>query len=111
MILIDIVRAGSSLRKLSAQDLSLKKAYSVYQLVQQMNKHLQYFDDNREKIAPLADIDAPELRELLLTEIEDTFNPIDINITENVELSVLDIMNLNGFINFIEPEEEDKEEK
>lgn len=109
MKLIDIVRAGSSLRKLSTQDLSLKKAYAVFKLIEHLNIHLKYFDENRERIAPLADINSPELEELLLSDIDDTFDAIDIDISEKVEISALDIMNLNGFINFIEPGEKEEE--
>lgn len=98
-----IVNAVSAMRKLSEQDLSLKKAYEVYKLIKIMNEHLGYFDENREKISQLADNQDKELEDLLSTEIElPDFQKVQINLNEKVSISPLDLMELENFIDFID---------
>lgn len=103
MKLYEIVKAGASLRKLIGQDLSLKTAYRLSLLVDGMNKHLSYFDRNREKIAPLADKGDAELDALLQEEVDFHPEKVTVSLDEGVKLSTSDVMNLREFVEFEEP--------
>lgn len=98
-----IVNSVSALRKMANQDLSLKTAYETYKLIKIMNEHLGYFDDNREKISKLADNQDKELEALLKTEVElADFQKVKVSLKENVNMSALDLMELEEFIEFTE---------
>lgn len=98
-----IVNSVASLRKMANQDLSLKTAYETYKLIKIMNEHLGYFDDNRERISKLADNQDKELEALLQTEVElADFQKVKVSLKENVNMSAMDLMDLEEFIEFIE---------
>lgn len=98
-----LVSAVAGLRKLSAQDLKLKTAYDIYKLINFFNPHLDYFDSNREKIAELADNQDKELAELLDIDIEiGDFQKVKVSLSENANLTALDILSLEPFIDFVE---------
>ena len=98
-----IVNSVSALRKMASQDLSLKTAYETYKLIKIMNEHLGYFDDNREKISELADNQDKELEALLQTEVElVNFQKVKVSLKENVNMSAMDLMELEEFIEFTE---------
>ncbi len=98
-----IVNSVSALRKMANQDLSLKTAYETYKLIKTMNEHLGYFDDNREKISELADNQDKELEALLQTEVElVNFQKVKVSLKENVNMSAMDLMELEEFIEFTE---------
>lgn len=98
-----IVNSVAALRKMASQDLSLKTAYETYKLIKIMNEHLGYFDDNREKISELADNQDKELEALLQTEVElVNFQKVKVSLKENVNLSAMDLMELEEFIEFTE---------
>ena len=81
----------------------MKTAYETYKLIKIMNEHLGYFDDNREKISELADNQDKELEALLQTEVElVNFQKVKVSLKENVNLSAMDLMELEEFIEFTE---------
>lgn len=102
MKLYKIVNAGASLRRLITQELSLKTAYHLRLLVDQLNGHLGYFDENRERISKLADHGDAELDALLQEEVDISIHKVKIRLDENVRLSVEDIMRLEGFVDFVD---------
>lgn len=102
MKLYKIVNAGASLRRLITQELSLKTAYHLRLLVDQLNGHLGYFDENRERISKLADHGDAELDALLQEEVDISIHKVRIRLDENVRLSVEDIMRLEGFVDFVD---------
>ena len=68
-----------------------------------MNEHLGYFDDNRERISKLADNQDKELEALLQTEVElVNFQKVKVSLKENVNMSAMDLMELEEFIEFTE---------
>nr|DAF20578.1 MAG TPA: hypothetical protein [Caudoviricetes sp.]DAK80267.1 MAG TPA: hypothetical protein [Caudoviricetes sp.] len=68
-----------------------------------MNEHLGYFDDNRERISKLADNQDKELEALLQTEVElADFQKVKVSLKENVNMSAMDLMELEEFIEFTE---------
>ena len=98
-----IVSSVSALRKMANQDLSLKAAYETYKLIKIMNEHLGYFDEHREKISELADNKDKELEDLLQTEVElADFQKVKVSLKENVNMSAMDLMELEEFIEFTE---------
>lgn len=98
-----IVSSVSALRKMANQDLSLKAAYETYKLIKIMNEHLGYFDEHREKISELADNKDKELEALLQTEVElADFQKVKVSLKENVNMSAMDLMELEEFIEFTE---------
>ncbi len=98
-----IVNSVAALRKMASQDLSLKTAYETYKLIKIMNEHLGYFDDNRERISKLADNQDKELEELLQTEVElADFQKVKVSANEKVNMTALDLMELEDFIEIIE---------
>jgi hypothetical protein len=106
MKLYEIVNAVTPLRKLVAQDLSLKTAYRVSKLVDKLNTHLTYFDQNRDRIAKLADNDSKELDELLDEDIDLDADKVQISLDEPVKLSAGDIGSLEKFIEFVDADVE-----
>lgn len=108
MKLYEIVNAGTSLRKLFVQDLSLKTSYRLSLLVDALNPHLAYFDSNHERIAKLADDRDKQLDELLQEEVELTVNKVRVSIEEAARLSVADIQTLKEFIDFYEENADDE---
>lgn len=98
-----IVNSVAALRKMASQDLSLKTAYETYKLIKIMNEHLGYFDDNRERISKLADNQDKELEELLQIEVElADFQKVKVSANEKVNMTALDLMELEDFIEIIE---------
>ena len=81
----------------------MKTAYETYKLIKIMNEHLGYFDDNRERISKLADNQDKELEALLQTEVElANFQKVKVSLKENVNMSAMDLMELEEFIEFTE---------
>lgn len=107
MKLYEIVNAGASLRKLFVQDLSLKTSYRLSLLVDKLNPHLSYFDNNRERIAKLADDRDEQLDTLMQEEVELTVDKVRVSVDEAARLSVADIQALKDFVEFYEEEEKD----
>jgi len=68
-----------------------------------MNEHLGYFDENRDRICELADNQDKELNELLETEVElADFQKVKVSLSEKMNMSALDLMELEEFIDFTE---------
>ena len=81
----------------------MKTAYETYKLIKIMNEHLGYFDDNRERISKLADNQDKELETLLQTEVElADFQKVKVSANEKVNMTALDLMELEDFIEIIE---------
>ena len=106
MKLYEIVSAGASLKKLFVQDLSLKTSYRLSLLVDKLNPHLSYFDNNRERITKLADDQDEQLDALMQEDVELTVDMVRVSIDEAARLSIADIQALKGFVEFYEPESE-----
>ena len=118
MQLKTIVLAAPALGKLSAGDLELRLAYKLKNLVSMLQKDVDFFIEQRQKIfekygtskedgsfdfsaenEPKA---AAELEELLEMEVTPEVEAIDIPITENLLLSANDIGLLMPFVHFKE---------
>lgn len=106
MKLYEIVNAGAALRKLFVQDLSLRTAYRLSLLVDKLNPHLSYFDNNRERIAKLADDRDEQLDALMQEDAELAVDKVRVSISEAAKLSVADIQALKNFVEFYEEKEE-----
>lgn len=75
-----------------------------------MNEHLDYFDKNRERICELADNQDKELEALLQTEVElADFQKVKVSLSEKVNMSALELMELEGFIEFTEQPQKEKD--
>ena len=102
MKLYQVVNAGASLRRLIVQELSLRTAYKLNLLVDQINPHLSYFDSNRERISKLADTGDAELEALLEEDVDINISKVQIRLDEDAKLSAIDVMQLNGFVEFVD---------
>ena len=114
MQLKTIVLAAPALGKLSAGDLELRLAYKLKNLVSMLQKDVDFFIEQRQKIFEkygtaqkdgtfTFDNDASlELEALLDMEVEAEYQTLEIPVTEDLRLSVHDIDALTPFICFTE---------
>ena len=118
MQLKTIVLAAPALGKLSAGDLELRIAYKLKNLVSMLQKDVDFFIEQRQKIFEkygtaqkdgtfTFDNDAEkkaslELEALLDMEVEAEYQTLEIPVTEDLRLSVHDIDALTPFICFTE---------
>lgn len=83
--------------------MSLRTAYQLSLLVDQLNPHLGYFDSNMERISALADAKNIELDALLQEEVDlEITQKVQVQLNENISLSASDVMNLRNFVEFVE---------
>ena len=83
--------------------MSLRTAYQLSLLVDQLNSHLGYFDSNMERISALADAKNIELDALLQEEVDlEITQKVQVQLNENISLSASDVMNLRNFVEFVE---------
>ena len=102
MKLIEIVNARCSLQKLIAQDLPLRTAFQIVDLVEKCNRHLGFFSQMRQKLGALPD--ETKLAELENFEVSDLGElPIEIFATDSMRLSAADLKALEPFVKFILP--------
>lgn len=117
-----MVLAANALSKLANCDLNIQTAYKLNQVVSIIQKEIDFFSNQRQKIfekyGKLNEkgefIITKEneskvekaIEEILDIESETEIIPIKIPITENIQLSVNDLMFLEPFITFYEPKEE-----
>lgn len=101
MKLINIVNARYALQKLIAQDLPLRTAYALVNLVEKCNRHLSFFSQMRQTLG--AEPDEDKLRELENFEVEDldASAPVEVKAAENLRLSASDIKVLEPFVRFV----------
>ena len=100
MKLIDIVSARGSLQKLIAQDLPLRTAFAVVELVEKCNQHLRFFSQERQKLGALPD--EAKLAELENFDIPNLDGlPLEIFADESLRLSAADVKALEPFVRFI----------
>ncbi len=100
MKLINIVNARGALQKLVAQDLPLKTAFEIVELVDKCNRHLQFFSQERQKLGALPD--EQKLAELESFDVPDLDNlPIEIVADDSLRLSAADVKALGPFVRFI----------
>ena len=100
MKLINIVNARGSLQKLVAQDLPLRTAFEVMELVEKCNRHLGFFSQERQKLGALPD--DKKLSDLEHFEVSDLDGPpIEIRADDNLRLSAADVKALEPFVRFI----------
>lgn len=108
MKIFEIVNASTALRRLVNQDMPLKTAYWLTRLVDKLNTHLSYFDQNMERIQKLADNKDSELDALLQEEVEVDFKKVTIVLDDRIRISTSDILTLrDNFIDFVDPDGEE----
>ena len=108
-----VVDALPSLKKLAAQDLSIKKLYKISKLLGNLDSEVAFYDEQRNKILSKycdivgnryvpreADADKlnAEIGELLDTDIEYDVQEVVIDCDEDIKLSYNDIVTLKGFV-------------
>ena len=122
MLLKEIVSAVPALGKLAAANLRLKTAYELKKTADILQKEVDFFEQERRKIAEKygtvqedgavlipaeqrtqAD---EEYARLLSMEVQPDFSRLQISISEDAKLSVNDLAALAPFADFIEHEEE-----
>lgn len=100
MKLINIVNARGALQKLVAQDLPLRTAFEVVELVEKCNRHLGFFSQMRQKLGALPD--EKKLSELENFEVTDLDRlRIEIRADDSLRLSAADVKVLEPFVRFI----------
>lgn len=122
MQLKEIVSAVPALGKLAAANLRLKTAYELKKTADILQKEVDFFEQERRKIAEKygtvredgavlipaeqrAQADE-EYARLLSMEVQPDFSRLQISISEEAKLSVNDLAALAPFADFIEHEEE-----
>lgn len=108
-----VVEALPSLQKLAGQDLSMKKLYKVSRLLDNLEKEIVFFYEQKSKLfAKYCDLVgnqyvpreetkgqfAQEFDELLDTDIEYEVNEVVLGTDEDVKLSYKDLVALKGFV-------------
>lgn len=112
-----IVNAVPALQKLSAADLTLKTLYWIRKLISKLEHELKFYYDSRQSILEkykesqtgdrikikenCISLANKEMSELLDMEVEVDFTVPEILDSENIKLSVNDLMALEGFVKFI----------
>ena len=100
MKLIDIVNARMALQKLTEQDLPLRTAFEIVELVERCNRHLAFFSHIRQKLGALPDeTKLAELENFEVTDLDEL--PIEILAEESLRLSASDVKALEPFVKFI----------
>ena len=100
MKLINIVNARMALQKLVAQDLPLRTAFEVVDLVEKCNRHLGFFSQMRQKLGALPD--ETKLAELENFDVPDLDGlPIEIRADDSLRLSAADVKALEPFVRFV----------
>ncbi len=118
----EMVLAINALSKLANCDLNIQTAYKLNQVVSIIQKEVDFFSNQRQKIFEkygklnekkefvIVNQNESEaekaIEEILDIESEAKIIPIKIPITENIQLSVNDLIFLEPFITFYEPKEE-----
>lgn len=114
MKLHELVKAEPTLRKISAQNLSMKTLYSVYRVIRELDKNLQFFYSQRAEICgryaeekdgvfvPKPEYKAEwekQMLELLNLDVEPAeIKPVKIPAGENLCLSCDDLAAVEEFI-------------
>lgn len=101
MKLIAIVNARGALQKLITQDLPLRTAFRIGELVEKCNRHLAFFSQIRQNLGALPD--EVKLAELESFEVSDLGKdlPIEICADDSLRLSAADIKALEPFVRFV----------
>ena len=116
MKLKKIIDAVPALQKLANADLSLKRLYWVKKLISQLENEVAFFNDERNKIVAKycengkikpehAEAFKSEMDELLALDVDVKFKVVEIPDTEDIKLSVNDLMLLDGFVKILFQEE------
>ena len=122
MLLKEIVSAVPALGKLTAANLRLKTAYELKKTADILQKEVDFFEQERQKIlekygkvqedgAVLIPAEQQtqadeEYARLLSMEVQPDFSRLQISVSEDAKLSVNDLAALAPFADFIEHEEE-----
>lgn len=100
MKLIQIVTARGALQKLIVQDLPLRTAYQVVELVEKCNRHLSFYSQMRQKLGAMPDEKKlSELNNFEILDLDDS-TPIEIHADDSLRLSAADIIDLEPFVRF-----------
>lgn len=114
MIYRTIIAAVPAFQKLVVQDLPLPVAYKLSKIVKSVNDEIQFFTEQQAAIVkrhedPHSPKIVEEVEELLDLEIEWDKKPLRVEITEGLHLSCADVDALDGFIEFVEKEDDTNE--
>ena len=96
MKLIDLVNARASLQKLVSQDLPIRTAYNLMLLIEDCNKHLEFYGNEIGKFD--AEKDTARLEELNNLEIKR--DRVSVTADDNLKLSASDVKMLLPLIEF-----------
>lgn len=116
-----VINALPSLQKLAAEDLTVKTLYKVNKLMQRLDKEIDFFNLERNKIIEelckkeegtkylipennREEVDK-RLKDLSDIDIDPDIDPIKISIDENIRLSYNDLRLLEGMIELSDPDE------
>lgn len=110
-----ILGAVSGFQKLVMQDLPLPVAYKLSKMVKAVNEETKFFTEQQATIVkrhedPHSPKIVEEVEELLDFEIEWDKKPLRVEITEGLHLSCADVDALDGFIEFVEKEDDANEQ-
>ena len=110
----EIVTALPALQKLASEKLTLKTLYKVSHMMSMLDKEISFYNQERMKIIeslgnnvendkwkiPEENIEEfnNRMNELLNIEIASEIKPVELPVSENVEMSYNDIKALDGFI-------------
>ena len=122
MYLKEIVLAVPALTKLTSANLQLKTAYALKQIVDKLQKDVDFFNQERNKIVDkygnvqndgtivipeeYQSIADEEYNRLLSMDIDSDFSRLKIHISEDAKLSVNDLTLLSPFVDFVEDDNE-----
>jgi hypothetical protein len=116
MKLKTIVDAKEPLSRLVNKELPLKTAHDLWKIVMKANEQLGFYERKRISILETygeisGDIYVSKnggtemtdkISELLMLDVEVSFEPVDICIREDIRLTVDEIARLEPFVNFVE---------
>lgn len=96
----NLLNAQEALARLTKQTLKVKEAVKVARLVNKLNDEFSAFNKARENIVSQDEEVEQKLTELIDTELEGEYEAIEIE--SDIDISVADIILMEGFITFKE---------
>ena len=110
-----LIGAVPAFQRLVIQELPLPVAYKLSKMVKAVNEETKFFGEKHAAIMrrhedPHSPKIVEEVEELLDLEIEWDKKPLRVEITEGLHLSCADVDALDGFIEFVEKEDDTNEQ-
>ena len=96
----NLLNAQEALARLTKQTLKVKEAVKVARLVNKLNDEFSVFNKARENIVSQDEDVEKKITELIDTELEGEYEVIEIE--SDIDISVADIILMEGFITFKE---------